>query len=184
MQPLFYAALSVAAGIAAAAGGSASWGPPAAVGAAVLLVAFRRRRLAAALGLAFCLGLAFARARWALRQPAPASALEHAAAELQPRPRDRIALSGFLRDTPDALYEDGRLSGVRLYSYPPRPATAPGNDDLPDAAPPTDAAWAAPLLALRTGQGFAADVHLRPLRAYHDPGVADFTAADRRQGIA
>src|SRR6185437_16087728 len=74
--------------------------------------------------------------------------------------------------------------GVRLYSYPPRPATAPGNDDLPDAAPPTDAAWAAPLLALRTGQGFAADVHLRPLRAYHDPGVADFTAADRRQGIA
>ncbi|MGH9473143.1 MAG: ComEC/Rec2 family competence protein, partial [Terriglobales bacterium] len=51
-------------------------------------------------------------------------------------------------------------------------------------APAGGDGWARALLALPAGAGVAASVHLRPLHAYHDPGVADFSAQARRQGIA
>ena len=220
MQPLFYAALALAAGIAGTAGVSGTLSAPAAIGASAWIwgslllgtavaAAWDSRRAAAALGLALCVALGYSRARNALLRPAAPSALEQAAAELQTHPRDRVTLTGYLRDTPERLYDHGRLSavrldleaasaardragsglrgvsgGVRLYSYPPRPAGADESDNQTEAEAPADASWAAALLKLHAGEGVEVAVHLRPLRAYHDPGVADFTANDRRQGIA
>ncbi|HUX67887.1 MAG TPA: ComEC/Rec2 family competence protein [Terriglobales bacterium] len=224
MQPLFYAALAFALGIAAACFGpaaaapalaplSSGWAVIAAAAAAALLVRSSpaaARRPANALALALCLVAGYGRAGLALRRPPPPSALQQAVANLQPTPRTRLWLAGYLRDSPALLYDHGRASavrlelevaavapdspapalrpaagGVRLYAYPPS-SPAAARDDLTEAAPPppASAAWAAPLLRLHAGQGLAASLHLRPLRTYHDPGVADFAAAARRQGIA
>ncbi|MGH9394387.1 MAG: hypothetical protein ACRD1E_09485, partial [Terriglobales bacterium] len=131
MQPLFYAALALAAGIAAAASLPASLSPLAAAGAsaavwgtmaaglaaATALAAMTKRAPragAAALGLALCFCFGFARGREALLRPHPPAALEQAASALQPRARDRIELAGYLRDAPELLYEGGRPSAVRL----------------------------------------------------------------------
>ena len=128
--------------------------------------------------------------------PPPAATLVQAVAQLEPGPRDRVFITGYARDTPQVLYAAGQPSavrldieaisvgrsadartravtgGVRLYAYPP------------DAGNHAD--WTAALLhirQIRAGEGVAASAHLRPLRDYRDPGVADFTATARRQGI-
>ncbi|MGH9466722.1 MAG: ComEC/Rec2 family competence protein [Terriglobales bacterium] len=200
MQPLLYAALALAAGIVAAGSGSIQPVPPAAAwaltlalaaGAAVLASRTARRRTAAALILACCFGLGYARTASAVRHPEAAGVLVQTAWGLQQQPRATVFVTGFLRDRPTLLYEEGRASavrldleatsvgagnalrpahgGVRLYAYPPRKGPDPK--------------WDRALLALPAGMGLAASVHLRPLRSYHDPGAPDFGAKQRREGI-
>ena len=205
MQPLVYAAVAFACGI-----GVAGWGwrwarltlemPWAAAGllglAAVLALGAagrRRRGVIAGLGLACCFAAGYARTLAAIMHPPPPSALAQAAAGLEPGPRDRVFITGYARDTPQVLYEAGQSStvrldieavslgrgagartravtgGVRLYAYPP--AASRGED------------WTSALLQIRAGEGVAVSAHLRPLRDYRDPGVADFTVTARRQGI-
>lgn len=202
MQPLIYATVALACGIA-----WAGWtGPPApavmvaawvaatALGGTALWLAVRRRRaVAAGLGLACCLAAGYGRAAAAMAQPQAPSALLAGVAELERGPHDRVFVTGYARDTPQVLYEAGRPStvrldleaislgysdgsrtrpvsgGVRLYAYPP---DGPGGD------------WTAPLRHIQAGEGVALTAHLRPLRDYRDPGVADFTASARREDIA
>ncbi|MGH9519633.1 MAG: ComEC/Rec2 family competence protein, partial [Terriglobales bacterium] len=198
-----YAALAAAAGVAAAAG-PLQWGagvPPATLAgatvalavAAALAAAAGRLKLAAVLGLIFCFAAGLARTQAVLAHPPRSSALQVAVSRLEPGPRDKVWITGYLRDTPEMLYDSGQASalrldvevtsltegesapalpatgGVRLYSYPPA-----GAGDPP---------WAAPLEALPAGAGIAASVHLRPLPQYRDPGVADYQATARREGI-
>ncbi|MGH9475773.1 MAG: DNA internalization-related competence protein ComEC/Rec2 [Terriglobales bacterium] len=201
MQPLLYAALALAAGIVAAASGTGTLAPLGIVWAlgtvcgvaAVAAVLAGRRRGAAVLGLALCAAVGYGRGLRALQPPARLGALVAAAQELQQQPRARRFLTGYARDRPALLYDHGQPSavrldleatslalslsspdvrpvhgGVRLYAYPP--ASGGGG-------------WDAALLHLPAGAGLAVSVHLRPLRRYNDPGVPDFSAAARRQGI-
>ena len=225
-QPLFYAALAFALGIAGAAYGPVAgtpWLTPLAsawvgLAAAALTAALLRssgdgrRRWAGGLALALCVAAGYGRAGRASGHPPPPTALQQAVAALQPTPRTGLFLTGYLRDSPELLYENGRASavrlelevvtvapddrspatrpaagGVRLYAYPPEAAAvaaAAADENAENAPPPpASAAWAAALRRLHAGEGMAASVHLRPLRNYHDPGVADFASAARRQGI-
>ena len=203
MQPLFYAALAAAAGVAAAAG-PLGWGagvPPAmALGATVavaiaaaLAAGAGRLKIAAALALAVCFAAGLVRTRAVLAHPPRPSALQAAVSRLEPGPRDRVWITGFLRDAPELLYQNGQAGalrldleaasvaadettsavpvrgGVRLYAY------APANAH--------DLAWTAPFETLPAGAGIAADVHVRPLPQYRDPGVPDYQATARREGI-
>ncbi len=200
MQPLFYAALAFAGGIAAAAAGPAWLAPFAvlwlAVVSALAAVLLRRRAAAAVLALLVCAALGGWRARQVLAAPAAATSLERAARRLQTTPRSRIFLTGYLRDTPELLWDRGQPSAIRLdlaavtlapYKASARVAPVSGGVRLyayPPVHPPRGARWQAALLRLRAGDGLGASVHLRPLPRYRDPGVADFAAAARRQGIA
>lgn len=206
MQPLFYAALAFAAGVAAAAGPlQCGAGIPVAwlmglaatfAVAAALAAASGHLKVAAALGLVFCLAGGLARARAVLARPPLPSVLQVTVQQLESGPRVRVWITGYLRDTPELLYDNGQASAlrldlavtsvaasdaaaavpvrgaVRLYSYPPE-----------GAPPDLRLEWAQPLLALPAGKGIAASVHLRPLPTYRDPGVADYQATARRQGI-
>lgn len=201
MQPLLYGALALACGIAVAASGSDVWLPHGAavllalLAAAALVALWReRRRTAAALALGFCLLLGYARASGALRHPHAGGVLVDTAWNLQQQPRERVFITGYLRDRPALLYDHGQASalrldlqavslaaseasrailpahgGVRLYAYPPRKGYDPQ--------------WDAALLQLPAGAGLGVNVHLRPLRSYGDPGVPDFSAQERRQGL-
>lgn len=207
MQPLFYAALAVAAGVAAAAG-PLQWGAGRSIGlqigaaaclalAAVVAASWRRLRWAAALGLALCFVGGLARTRAVLAHPPRPSALQSETQRLETGPRVPVWITGYLRDSPELLYDHGQPSvlrldlavtsiaksqssagvpvnaGVRLYRYPP------------EGAPPDPSiTWARTLLALPAGAGLGASVHLRPLPDYRDPGVADYQATARRAGIA
>ncbi|MGH9483440.1 MAG: ComEC/Rec2 family competence protein [Terriglobales bacterium] len=165
------------------------------LGAAALFSLWQgRRRSAAVLGLVVCLALGYARSSAVLRHPAPKGVLVQAAWQLQQQPRRRVFVTGYLRDQPTLLYDEGQASavrldlqavslaatdtsrridaahgGVRLYAYPPRKGGGPH--------------WDTALLRLPAGAGMAVTVHLRPLRSYGDPGVPDFSAKARRQGI-
>ena len=199
MQPLFYAALAFAAGVGAAAAGPAwlGWftglGAAAACAAAAAAALRRRVGAAAVMALLSCAALGGWRARQALRAGTPASALERAAKRFEPSPHSRVFLTGYLRDTPEVLYEAGRPSAVRLDVAAVSLAPSEGSAEVAPvrggvrlyAYPPAEgAAWPGGLPWLQAGQGLAVAVHLRLPPSYRDPGVADFAAAERRQGIA
>jgi competence protein ComEC len=202
MQPLLYAALALAVGIAAAASAPvtlpAGWAAAAAMvlaAASVWALARGRRRGAAILGLALCGVLGYARTQGQLAHPpAPGPLLQWALAA-QSQPRARVFVTGYLRDAPAPLYDGGRVGALRLDLEATSLSAGPADARITPAGgglrlyayPPenrSDPQWDAALLRLPAGAGLAASVHLRPPRQYHDPGVGDFGAAARRSGIA
>lgn len=162
VQPLFYAALSFAAGIALAAGAPAALRtaalPVALLALAAALVPLlrgRRPRWLAAVALAGCLALGMARAQTAWRPPPP-DALAAAVKALQTR-RGRVWVAGYVRDDPQIVDGEARFDleaqdiaatnplttgaavwpaagGVRLYSYSTRRDPSLGTFDSDDGA--------------------------------------------------
>src|SRR5579884_3555682 len=177
MQPLFYAALAFAAGIALAAGPAVRLAPLALAAAIVLAaVGGRRGRAVGAL-----LAIALAGGGWyrlqARRAPAP-DALARALAAGQLKPREKILIGGYLRDDPQRGRDYTRFDlEAEFLQRQGRPVSVSGGLRVYV----TDAAAATALP--RAGQAVEFSAHPRPLRHYLDPGVPDFNRRARREGI-
>jgi competence protein ComEC len=196
VQPMFYGAVAAALGIVVAALPSPVPAPAAliwataaagiAAGCFAVSLARQRRMAAAALGLAFCLLLGYARAAYVARQPPAVSALARVVSTLEPGVRDRLTILAYLRDQPQPLFDHGHVSALRLDVSAIAAGTGLNSALTPVSAGVRLYAYApvAPaLLQLSAGEGIAFDAHLRPLPTYHDPGVADFAAAARREDV-
>lgn len=186
---MLYAALAFAAGIAAAAEGAGGrWALAAAMAAALLTTswAWRRRgggmarlqagRIPAALLVLVALA-GWARGRERLLHPPPPDSLTRAIALWQHGARGRLVLGGYVRDAPQALDGYQRFAVQAAYVAGPLGITGV------HGAVRVDLRSARPVRGLTAGQEVEFAAHFRPLRRYRDPGVGDFTRAERRAGI-
>jgi competence protein ComEC len=183
MQPMFFAALAFAAGIAAVAAG-AGWtvaAAMAALGGALLGWARWRpgaRRWAAGAGaLALLAAGGWGWARWRAGQaPAPDS-LAAAVARWQHGAKGTVAIGGYLRDTPEVIRDYQRFDLQAAY------IAAPGGITGVSGAVRVYLDTAMPVAGLTAGRAVEVTAHLRRLHGYGDPGVGDFTRSERRAGI-
>lgn len=184
---MLYAALAFAAGIGAGAEGLGIWWAlaAAAAAAALLLAAARARpprrggasrRIYAALLVLVALA-GWARARERLRHPPRPDSLTRAVAAWQHGPRAQLVLGGYVRDAPQMLGDYQRFAVQAAYIAGPLGITGV------HGAVRVYLRSARPLPGLAAGREVEFAAHFRPLRRYRDPGVADFTRAERRDGI-
>lgn len=185
MQPMLYAALAFAAGIAAATGGAGGgWALAAGlIAAGWLAAAWARRekprwRPRVALAVLLLLVVAgWGRGRARLLHPPPPDSLTRAIARWQHGRRGRVLLGGYLRDSPRLLGDYQRFDLQAAYAAGPLGiATVHGAVRIYLRS-------ARPVPGLSAGREVEFAGHFRPLRRYRDPGVGDFTRAERRQGI-
>ncbi len=207
MQPLFYAALCYVAGsFAAFLLPQSPWPLRAGLIAAGLMATvffipgLRRRfagRRALAIGLLpLCFAAGAMRTGWGLRHPPRPDSLRRVLGELHPGPRENVRIRGYLRDTPvvthsylrfdlscRTLEARGRIwyvrGGLRLFGYWDHSA----RNKNPGTRADPRGLWAHWLPRLTAGQGLVVTVHPSPPPHYLDPGVPDFGAGLRRQGI-
>lgn len=182
MQPMLYAALAFAAGIGAAAeGAGAAWAIAAAIAAAAALAAARSGhfpRRARLMGLLVVVALAgWVRGRERLSHPPAPDTLTRAVAAWQHGRRGRLLLGGYLRDAPRLLGDYQRFAVQAAYVGGPLGITSV------HGAVRVYLSSARPVAGLTAGQEVEFSAHFRPLRRYRDPGVADFTRAERMGGI-
>ncbi|MGH9535777.1 MAG: ComEC/Rec2 family competence protein [Terriglobales bacterium] len=179
---MFYAALAFAAGIAAAAlgGGLGAVAALAAAGLGLGAAARRWPRWRPTLGAAALLWVAAAGcgwAHWRAAQPARADSLARAVARWERGPRATVVIGGYLRDSPDRIRDYQRFDLQAAYLEAPSGITGVRG------AVRVYLDSAEPIPGLTAGRAVELTAHLRPLRRYRDPGVGDFSRAERRAGI-
>ncbi|MGH9541544.1 MAG: ComEC/Rec2 family competence protein, partial [Terriglobales bacterium] len=178
MQPVFYAALAWAAGIALAGWPSAwrfAWALPLAAAACLGFGRKKAWRPATLLLLALAGGSWY---RWRADAGPPADSLSRTLAAWRPGAREQVLIGGYLRDDPQRGLDYTRFDlETEFLARGSQTASVSGGLRVYLQGP------AAPGPPLRAGQAVEFAAHPRPLRRYLDPGVADFNRRARREGI-